>query len=290
VSTDRSQVLISHSQSARRDLVMRQYAFTFSDSLVQQWFESSGFANFGYWDGATTATEASNALVDRLIAMVPAPEPQWRVLDVGCGGGGTTSRLTRYFQPDHLVGINISPEQLARARQLVPGATFQQMDAVDLQFDAASFDLIVCVEAAHHFETRTRFLAEAFRVLKPGGRLVLCDALFSRGRSLIKDLRNAGLRLLPPLPPADFVPANIVSNLEAYTDLFRLVGFDAIIVDDAIERTWRQFYRRQWRFLLRAVWSNPRLIWTVRERLLTFARWNTLIYAYPLLAARKPTA
>lgn len=275
---------------ARREALVRQYTFTFADTLTQHWFDHSGFANFGYWDGATTAAEASMALVDRLVAMIPGPDPRGRVLDVACGGGGTTKRLTTHFDATGIVGINIGDDQLARARRAVPGVTFQLMDAVDLQFEAASFDVVVCVEAAHHFETRARFLAEAFRVLRPGGWLLMSDVLCATGLALARDLRLALLCRLPPRHALDFVPANTVSNLESYEDLFRLAGFGTVALDDAIDRTWRAFHQRQRRYLMRAALADPRLIVTTCRRLRTFAIWDTVIHAYPLVAAQKPAA
>src|SRR3546814_7519136 len=102
----------------------------------------------------------------RLLSFIPSPHGS--VLDVACGKGETTRYLSRHFAPDKITAINISEKQLARGRQNVPGATFRLMDATALEFADASFDAVVCVEAAFHFNTREKFLAEALRVLKIG--------------------------------------------------------------------------------------------------------------------------
>ncbi|TIT84310.1 MAG: class I SAM-dependent methyltransferase, partial [Mesorhizobium sp.] len=115
-------------------------------------------------------------LVDTLLARLP--DKGGRILDVACGLGASTRRLLASYPPEAVTAINISAAQVATARQNAPGATVLQMDAAKLAFPDASFDAVICVEAAFHFDTRAAFLAEALRVLKPGGALVLSDILF----------------------------------------------------------------------------------------------------------------
>jgi SAM-dependent methyltransferase/ribosomal protein S18 acetylase RimI-like enzyme len=94
------------------------------------------------------------------------------VLELGCGPGTDAAELAagrRY------VGIDLSPVQLAIARQRVPGATFLVADLTRINFRPASFDGVVALYAFNHVpqaEVERAFTA-SFEVLRPGGRLML---------------------------------------------------------------------------------------------------------------------
>ena len=123
-------------------------------------------------------------LVRRSLGMLDA-RPGEVVLDACCGRGLTTAWLAR--QGCRALGVDIQPEQVAEARTRfgqVPGARFAVMDvtappssAGDVDLSDGALDRIHCLEAAFHFGAvgRRAFLAQAHRLLRPGGRLVLVD-------------------------------------------------------------------------------------------------------------------
>ena len=144
--------------------------------LHADFYDHSDYYNYGYTKPDTRSQrEASENLVTELLNFLP--EKTGTILDVACGLGASTRRLLDYYEPDAITAINISEVQLDRARLNAPGVQFLSMDATHLDFPDASFDSILCVEAAFHFLTREQFLREAMRVLKPGGWLILSDIL-----------------------------------------------------------------------------------------------------------------
>ena len=126
-------------------------------------------------------THAKGADLDRLIEIV-APQDDWRVLDVATGGGHTALKLAPRVA--RVVATDLTPEMLAAAREFVHGqgaenVDFRPADAEQLTFEPASFDLVTCRIAAHHFPDCAAFVAQSARVLKPGGVLWLQDHVLS---------------------------------------------------------------------------------------------------------------
>jgi SAM-dependent methyltransferase len=99
------------------------------------------------------------------------------VLDVGCGRGGGTSWVFATQRPRHMIGMDLSGKAVAQAsvRFGRPGLEFLRGDAEDLPFADGRFDVVLNVESCHCYPDVPRFLAEAHRVLRPGGLLLIAD-------------------------------------------------------------------------------------------------------------------
>ena len=146
--------------------------------------------HLGYWDEppslATPCSaqefEAAQARLTDLVIDLAALRAGQRVLDVGCGFGGTLEAAAKW--PDmRLVGINVDRRQLEICRGLPAGNSALSLlvaDACALPLRAASFDRVLCVEAMFHFRSREVFLREAANVLRSGGHLVLSDILLRK--------------------------------------------------------------------------------------------------------------
>jgi ubiquinone/menaquinone biosynthesis C-methylase UbiE len=142
--------------------------------------------HWGYWDDPKTATGTQAAYTAAMEAMngvlfeAGRLADGQRLLDVGCGFGGTIQQINGSYSGMELTGLNIDPRQLAAAdAQITPahGNTLRwvEADACELPFEDNSFDRILAVECIFHFPSRQKFLSEAARVLKPGGCLAVSD-------------------------------------------------------------------------------------------------------------------
>ncbi|HVU23206.1 MAG TPA: class I SAM-dependent methyltransferase [Opitutus sp.] len=104
-----------------------------------------------------------------------------RILEVSCGHGGGASWIVRTLQPAHYTGLDLNPAGVAfcRQRHRLPNLDFVPGDAESLPFADASFDAVLNVEASHCYPHFPLFLAEAARVLRPGGALLYADFRFN---------------------------------------------------------------------------------------------------------------
>jgi ubiquinone/menaquinone biosynthesis C-methylase UbiE len=105
------------------------------------------------------------ALIDR--------SPPGMALDAACGTGRHTAYLAA--KGHHVLGVDGSPDMLAKAQARLPQVEFRTGDLTALPVETASMDLVVCALAVAHFRDLTAPMRELARVTRPGGRVVLSD-------------------------------------------------------------------------------------------------------------------
>lgn len=110
---------------------------------------------------------------DDLLAPMLDRLSRGRVLDAACGTGAVASQLIE--RGHEVVGIDLSPTMLDRARKAVPDATFLLGDVTSVSLPARDVDHVVCSLAMTHVADLARFFAEAARVMRPGGHLLVLD-------------------------------------------------------------------------------------------------------------------
>jgi len=95
------------------------------------------------------------------------------VLDMGCGTGLLTARIRDVQRPARIVGCDFSRGMLGEAARRDPDLAWVRGNALQLPFADGRFDAVVSTEAFHWFPDPERALGEFFRVLVPGGRLMI---------------------------------------------------------------------------------------------------------------------
>lgn len=206
-------------------------------------FGQQPFANYGYWTRPDMGMEEAAEALTILVASACGLSSRDRLLDVGCGYGAGAVSCMRRFQPQSIVGIDVTELRLEHGRHYVRERGFADQvdlrlgDATGMEFADASFDKLMSVECAFHFDTRADFLREAARVLRPGGTLALTDLIPRRGVDPAAYL--LGLTAVGTGVCLDN-PANAY-DADAYAAHLRAAGFSAIRIESIVDWTRRPF-------------------------------------------------
>lgn len=201
------------------------------------------FANYGYWTRPDLSMEQASEAMAALVAASAGLAPGDQVLDVGCGYGACAVIYAERFAPTSIIGIDVTQTRIEHGRQYIAERGLDSQidlrlgDATKMAFDPASFDKLLAVECAFHFDTRRDFFAEAARVLKPGGILALTDLIPKRGVDPQLYLAEENTLALD----IDMYNRSNVYDEDVYTRYLQECGFDQIRIQSMTDWTLTPF-------------------------------------------------
>lgn len=135
--------------------------------------------HYGIWDNNTRNFQDSLQNTNRYLANIAEIKQGEKILDAGCGVGGSAFFLHDNFN-NHVEGITLSEKQYEYAKSIkikrkIHNINFSIQDYCNTNFNSESFDVIWAIESITSAPDKQKFAREANRLLKKGGRLIIAD-------------------------------------------------------------------------------------------------------------------
>jgi len=233
-----------------QDVELKQGIANFYDESSNVWEDIWGeHMHHGYYEPGSGAQlsidehqKAQVLMVDKVLEWsgVRPESPPATILDVGCGIGGSTRHIVTKYGCEAGTGITLSPYQARRAEEITAAdanidpqksaVSFRVADALNQPFEDESFDLVWSLESGEHMPDKEKFVSELFRVLKPGGRVIVvtwCHRVLGKEEEKLSAYERL---LLAVINKAYYLPDWV--SVARYEALAEAEGFRDIQVDD----------------------------------------------------------
>ena len=163
-----------------RKSIVSYYDNTRLDYRVLWFGKKNRAVHFGYYDHEVRSHSSALLNLNKVMALKGGVKDGDIILDAGCGQGGSSLWLAEKYDVQ-VTGITLVPHQVKKGQktalksQLNQRVKFFEQDYSNTSFKDESFSLIWACESMCHAKEKLNFYKEAFRLLKPGGRLICAD-------------------------------------------------------------------------------------------------------------------
>ncbi|MBN1415579.1 MAG: methyltransferase domain-containing protein [Bacteroidales bacterium] len=196
--------------------------------------QEGGYLSFGFWaDETEHYHQAVEALINKILQF-EKPLDSGMALNVACGYGAETVKIYEKIRPSGIIAIDITEAHIAYAKhqiellKLSDRIRVEKMDACKLNFPPDYFNYIISIEGPAHFNTREIFLRKAYKLLKPGGILLLSD-IVANMKETNKNLYNRIIGRFCAkhwhMPKANWI------SIKEMNSLLKRIGFEVDILE-----------------------------------------------------------
>ena len=219
--------------------------------------------HYGYWDERVKSFPQSLLRMNEVMMEAANIKPSDKVLDAGCGIGGSSIFLGEKLGCN-VTGISLSERQINKAKELAiekkveDKVDFRVMNYCATNFPNESFDIVWGCESICYADDKEQFIKEAYRLLKPGGRLVVADGF-------VTDFKNNDRSTIRSWLTGWQV--NYLETLDRFEEFMSETGFKNIFSSD-ISKFTAHSSRRLYKFYFLA---NLYLLW----KTITFSNRST---------------